>query len=137
MNSVSWLLYAANVSSGLQGAAVGFAFLTGAAAASCALFSAVVVSAYPDENDKKNSAWLLRKVRPLALTCIALTALAVLVPSRSTIMLIAASEVGEAVITSTEVQQLGGEAGALATDSLRVLREFINEQLAEPAVAGE
>lgn len=57
----------------------------------------------------------------------------IVTPSKNTIMLIAASEVGETVLTSEKAQEIGGEAGALATDSLRVLRKFINEQLGEAA----
>lgn len=46
-------------------------------------------------------------------------------------MLIVASQVGEQVINSKQAQEIGGDAGALAADSIRLLRKYVNEQLDE------
>lgn len=133
MNSLSWLLYAAEVAGNAQGVAVGVAVVTGISAGVCAGAAGMVISSYPDENDRANNKWLLSKVRPLAVASICFAMLAATLPSRNTIMLIAASEVGETVLASDQAQQIGGEAGALAADSLKVLRKFINGQLDEVA----
>lgn len=131
MNSLSWLLYGAEVAGNAQGVFVGITIATGMSAIACLAGAGLIISSWPDENDRANNKWLMGKVRPLLQICVTFAVLAAVMPSRNTIMLIAASEVGETVLASPEAQQLGGEAGALAADSLRVLRKFINEQLAD------
>lgn len=131
MNTLSWLLYAAEVLGNVQNVSVVAATVTGIAAVTCLGAAGMVISSYPDDNDRANHAWLLSKVKPLVIACFCAGLLAALLPSKNTIMLIAASEVGETILTSEKAQEIGGEAGALATDSLRVLRKFINEQLVE------
>lgn len=124
MNSLSWLLYGADVTQGLRVAAI--ICLVGIGIAAFALPPKGVT---PFSGDHAPFSGL---ARPSVWVCFALCmTVLVFTPSRNTIMLIAASEVGATVLASTEAQQIGGEASALATDSLRVLRKFINEQLNE------
>lgn len=131
MNSISWLLYGAEVTGNLRGVLIGGAVASGMAAGGCAVIAGVIRGSYcPDEDEIANSKWLLARARPLATACVLLAVLAAAMPSRGTVLLIAASELGESVLTSEQAQQIGGEAGVLASDSLRVLRKFINEQLA-------
>lgn len=65
---------------------------------------------------------------PIILFLLFLT-LAVTTPSRDGIYLIAASQIGEQVIQLEQVQSLGGELGALASDTITILRDKISEQL--------
>lgn len=53
----------------------------------------------------------------------------VFIPYKQTVMLIAASEAGEEVLNTDSARQIGGEAGALALDSLRLLHQYIEQQL--------
>lgn len=128
MNSLSWLLYAADLTANVSAIAGVSLFVVGAVGA----FSWVPFMV----GDKKVSDWTdwlrgsaVRAAVPVGLCVLVL----VIAPSRNTIMLIAASEVGETVLASPQAQTIGGEAGELATDSLRVLRKFINDQLDVPA----
>lgn len=65
---------------------------------------------------------------PIILFLLFLT-LAVTVPSRDGIYLIAASQIGEQVLQLEQVQSLGGELGGLASDTISILRDKISEQL--------
>lgn len=124
MNSLSWLLYGADVFGNLRGASAAVLIIGGIGVALSPI-GFMIADLGPED-------WL-DSAKRLAGKFIFVGALAalflVVTPSRNTIMLIAASEVGETVLASPQAQQIGGEAGELAADSLRVLRKFINEQL--------
>lgn len=126
MNSVSWLLYAAEVVTSIKGAI---------AAAGMMAVIGLVFSWTPfliSGGDPEDWAqWLKTLPRKFGLLVAILGAVFVVIPSNNTIMLIAASEIGETVLASKEAQRMGGEAGQLASDSLRLLRKYISEQLAE------
>lgn len=133
MNNLSWLLYAAEAFEGLK--------VAGGIASPLSILVAGLVGIVAALNrfDKdigggeRVAAPLFKAVRTLVVVGVISGLVAIVAPSRNTIMLIAASEVGETVLASEQAQELGGEAGQLATDSLRVLRKFINAQLEEPA----
>lgn len=137
MNSLSWLLYAADVSDTIKTSAPFFAGLGIIVSGVAYPASFMVGETYSYQSPEEKAAAQARPAqvqkfaRSLALWSVAALLLVAVLPTRSTLMLIAASEVGETVLASEQAQQIGGEAGALATDSLRVLRKFINEQLAE------
>jgi hypothetical protein len=131
MNSLSWLLYGADASAKL-GVALGTGTIVGALLVPGSFIAMAWVHDFVTDDEAT-----LRGIRDkwkvgatLAIVCAVLWAV---VPSRNTIMLIAASEVGETVLASPQAQTIGGEAGELAADSLRVLRKFINDQLDGPA----
>lgn len=139
MNSLSWLLYAADVSQTIKFGGSMFATfgLVGSVMAYPLSFVAGTTYSFSSPEEKAAA-----KVRPtqiqkvaktVAILSVVILALGAVLPSRNTIMLIAASEVGETVLASDQAQKIGGEAGALATDSLKVLRKFINDQLDEAA----
>lgn len=133
MNGLSWMLYWSDVVGNLGPLLV----IGGVVLCGGALIMAVVGATYRDyarsrdEDDWKSERSLQKKAWAPALFGATLIAAAAFVPSKNTIMLIAASEVGETVIASGEAQKLGGEAGQLATDSLRLLRKYVSDQLAE------
>ena len=128
MNALSWLLYGANIASNL-GPTLGLTAIFAGCVALGAGIGTVACVVEDVEMPKQ-----FRKVLPVSLTILFVCGgLAVLVPSRDTIMLIAAAEVGETVLASKDVQSIGGEAGALATDSLKLLRKYVTEQLGEVA----
>lgn len=136
MNSLSWLLYAADISGRMS---MTFGLVATFSAIGCAVAGVgyVITKIVHETDNDEVPAVVVRMVgragAVLALVFVISCAVAVLAPSRNTIMLIAASEVGETVLASPQAQAIGGEAGELATDSLRVLRKFINEQLDTPA----
>lgn len=131
MNSLSWLLYAAEVIDNLQtfGTVVTVGLLL--AAGGTAVFGPMIADMNTgyDEKEKVDFRAFWSRAWKMTIAAVILGGIVSLVPSKQTVMLIAASEVGETVLASDKVQEIGGEAGALATDSLRVLRKFINEQL--------
>lgn len=127
MNSLSWLIYGAEVFDNLRSASAGFLFIGGM----CVVLSPMafmIADLGPDDAMR----WYGKHWGKMAaIAAAAAVIFLIATPSKTTIMLIAASELGETVLASSEAQKIGGEAGALATDSLRVLRKFINEQLDE------
>lgn len=124
MNSLSWLLYLAEVSDSAKGILIIMAI-----AGVFALVFSWMPFMFRDEDPGDWVKWLMTVPKRSAWIVALGVVIFVLAPSRNTIMLIAASEVGETVLASEQAQQIGGEAGALAKDSLSVLRKFINDQL--------
>jgi hypothetical protein len=131
MNSLSWLLYAADASDGLKTAGVVVCGLSLTFAAFVGGIAALNKFDGTFGGGERVAGPLFKFTRALTVIGSIAGLLSIAAPSRSTLMLIAASEVGETVLASEQAQQIGGEAGALATDSIRVLRKFINDQLAE------
>lgn len=134
MNSLSWLLYAADVSEGARWVTLFLMVISGIASAGSVVVWLAVMDDRPNEKQQEEvSTWVRRvwwRFAPLFIACMLVF---IVVPQRQTLMLIAASEIGETVLASPQAQAIGGEAGELAADSLRVLRKFINEQLDAPA----
>lgn len=131
MNSLSWLIYASDMLDGAKGVAMVIAPLSFLSAAGVGIIAALNKYDKTIGGGDRVADPLFRTTKNMVIVGSVAVAVAVMAPSRSTIMMIAASEVGETVLASSEAQKIGGEAGALATDSLRVLRKFINEQLDE------
>lgn len=52
-----------------------------------------------------------------------------IIPSSQTMYMVAASEIGERIVSLEEVKVLGGEVGGLASDTITLLREKIQEEL--------
>lgn len=132
MNGLSWLLYLASVSDRIGFAAGPIAFFSGVALIVAVAFSGAT-KVTPEEWADGFPEMARRSVRWTATVFVLSASLSWFLPSRDTLMLIAASEVGETVLASKDVQNIGGEAGALATDSLRLLRKYVSEQLGETA----
>ena len=145
MNDVSWFLYFTDI---VQGLSTLFGFL-------CPVIAIVGivllgVSFITDTVKKYRSeakygydydeiiVTPLGYVRPWAVFTIILAFLfaiiAIMIPSRQTMYMIAASQIGEQIIQLEEVQDIGGEAGGLAKDAIELLRQQISEQLAEKPV---
>jgi hypothetical protein len=131
MNSLSWLLYGADVASSLKGTALPVAIFGVIGGVLGGGFGYMMKAAPLDDTMEATAPHVIGAARLCLTFGLVAMLISPFIPSRNTIMLIAASEVGETVLASPEAQQIGGEAGALATDSLRVLRKFINEQLAD------
>lgn len=56
-----------------------------------------------------------------------------IIPSKQTMYMIAASQIGEQVVQLEEVQAIGGDVGGLASDAIKLLRERISTELATEA----
>lgn len=123
MNGLSWLLYAADLSQNLQ--VVG-GFMIFAAAILGFLLPPKGSDMFGEGHHGPFMGFARAPVVALLLVGVCLVAV---LPSRNTVMLIAASEIGETVITSDSAKEISGEAGQLASDSLRLLRKYVSEQL--------
>jgi hypothetical protein len=99
MNSLSWLLYIASVVGSLSGffAVLGMLLII-AGGMLCGLY-AVETNKFP-----------LKKLIAIPVTGLIFCLIACLIPSEKTIMYIAASEYGEKVVNSKEVQDLKNPA---------------------------
>lgn len=135
MNQLSWLLYLSDVAGNVGVVGVLGAIGCGVGGLVCVIAGGIARAEADDSwNAGKDlegkGAALQRKAVSFVAPAIALAVMTAAVPSRNTVMMIAASEVGETVLASKDVQDIGGEAGALATDSLKLLRKYVTEQLA-------
>lgn len=133
MNSLSWLLYAADLVDGVWL----LSMFGGAGVLATAVISLIAAGDYEDATygdtaRKKASAVAIRKRFPLLLTlAVVLLVISAVTPKRGTVLTIAASEVGEELLATDAAKTLGGEAGELATDSLKLLRKYVTEQLGD------
>lgn len=89
--------------------------------------NSVYTNRYFARHISKHGYWLV----PLYILSILFLTLS---PSRETIYMIAASQVGEQIIQLEEMKDIGGEAGGLAKDAIDLLRQQIQEQLTEKTV---
>lgn len=141
MNSASWFFYLTDVSGGIQGL-IGFSSVFIILAGILLIMASILI--YEDTKRMKDSPknewdweyvtiFPLKKLRWVAIPVLFIGALfavtATLIPSKETFYLIAASQVGEQIVQLEEVQALGGEVGGLATDTIELLRQRINEEL--------
>lgn len=128
MNGLSWLLYFGDVV-GNVGVATTLGCVCGTFVLLGTTIAAVITTVDADYGDV---APLWRRYAGRAAVFLVICAVvAVVTPRRDTVILIAASEVGETVLASKDVQAIGGEAGALASDSLKLLRKYVTDQLGE------
>lgn len=127
MNTLSWLLYASDAFGSAKTASVVILIACGFTGLFAAIFSPII-------SEYTNAVAFVKKAfRPFLWTASIALGVAILVPSQNTIMLIAASEAGEQILSSAKAQEIGGEAGGLATDSIKLLRKYINDQLGKDA----
>lgn len=124
MNSLSIMIYAASVSERIQVVLFISAGIVGIILALWAVFSAAEASASctGSENWKK-------PVKKLWIP-IALAVFGSVVPSQTTIYLIAASEAGETVVSSPEARELMGDLKEIIR---RKLKEQLSDQLPAPS----
>lgn len=131
MNSISWFLYFADLTSNLSSAAAVVCFLS-----VMALFATIFFRAFTaikcDPAEPKEAGATLLSVRLLRANIVTLAVAAVLIvviPSKNTMYAIAASEVGERVVKSEAVQ-------GIATDATKALHQWIRRQI-EPEASSK
>lgn len=106
MNELSWLIYLADVAGSVKFVATGGAILIGVGCG-VATFAGTMMCCNPWDDDEKKAGRSLRDAwKKWAVGFLALVAVAAITPSQNTIYAIAASEVGERVVTS----ETGGKA---------------------------
>lgn len=119
MNSLSWMIYAAEALGNAKALFIVSAIISGIAVAFAVLFTGIG-SMDGDDGFKAGFAASLRKLWiPFVLA-----ATAVFLPSTSTIYMIAASEAGEAVVSTPEAKEMLG-------DLKEIIRRKLKEQLKE------
>jgi hypothetical protein len=110
MNSLSWMIYLADVASGLS---VMLAIV--ATLAACAVGFSLLWAAIEEDDISMAAPWA-KRLLPVAVGC---ALLAVLIPSPGTVYAIAASETGEAALKS----ETGGKA-------VQALNAWLDRQIA-------
>lgn len=131
MNALSFLIYLIGVITNLSHVVI---FLT-IAGAVLTIATVIFGSIHSTDdsyswNDKKTRVeWRNKVVWPKLKLFISIFSLGlflqIIVPNKETMVLIAASEVGEYVINTEAVQSASNEIGALSKDSIGLLREYI------------
>jgi len=128
MNSVSWFLYFVQFISNLSVITLIALIILGIGLSLTLVFAAIEQElSYNDW--PSNPLWKIS--RNLAIALGIFTFIALFLPSKDTMYAIAASQVGEQIIQLEEVQEVGGEVGAIAKDAITLLRQNIQEQLTE------
>lgn len=113
MNTVSWLLYAAEVSAHLQALLITMGALSAIACAVAMVIGGVGADCgdWPAGSWKRPLKWAW--VPPLCFLA------AVPIPGRMTIYMIAASEAGETIVTSPDAVEIMGYLKAVITKELK------------------
>jgi len=120
MNTLSWLIYAADVLGSVKGLLVAVAIIGGGGLSGVMLFMAIDASA--PYSDAEPGSWK----KPLRFVWIPVLVglVAALIPSQRTIYMIAASEAGEAVVTSPDAIEMMGDLKA-------IIKKRLKEELGE------
>ena len=114
MNDLSWMLYLASVADTAAGFLTFLAVISGVGT-----LISMVGSWVAKENNREDVADGMRKwFRRLLPSWLAISLLAIIAPNRETMMLIAASEMGQRLVQSQQVQ-------GIADPSLELLRTWI------------
>ena len=130
MNSLSWLIYAANVAESLSGSLVFITILFAIATIGAVIVAFVHMDEQPDFRPLSEPILTLRRKRKVAafkLSCAFFAAMTIvgittsLIPNRQTVLLIAASEIGERVMTHQRVQDV-------VDPSINLLQTWIQQQ---------
>jgi hypothetical protein len=132
MNSLSWLIYLASLSGSISEFFAALAFMGAAVAIAGFVFSMMWTDgSYGGDRRMKGYEEMRQRGKYLAprglWALIVLGSISVILPSSNTIYAIAASEVGERLITDETVK-------GLASDSTKALQQWIKKQI-EPEKA--
>lgn len=119
MNSLSWFIYAADVTGNLQ-FVLGLIAAIGGLALIMAAIGYVATSGEYEEAEHAACVWLLKRLMPAVVIA---TVIAAIIPSRNTFYAIAASEVGERIAATDTATDLGKEAVATLKDWLQKQRK--------------
>lgn len=117
MNTISWIIYLINIVSNLS-------LLTFLALIGVVISGFIAILNHAFEHNKLHPHW-----RGFVGIGVFLGLLLVFLPSKSTMYMIVASQIGEQIIALEEVQALGGEAADLARVSIETLRAQISEAI--------
>lgn len=130
MNDISWFLYFVDISQNSVGIAViGIAFLFTAMVVLWIRGAMIKEDSYEkDDPNWKLGSTLQRNGLKLLIPIVVLAIFSCLVPSKQTLYMIAASQVGEEIL---KLEDIGGDIGALSKDALTLLRQNIQEQIAK------
>lgn len=131
MNNVSWFLYLVQIISNIGVITVIVLIVLGLSFIILLVFGAIEQDLHYSKLSE-NPIWPI--VRNIGIVLAIFTTIGVFIPSKEAMYMIAASQVGEQVIQLQQVQEVGGEVGGLAKDTIELLRQQIQEQLTEKSV---
>ena len=128
MNSLSWMIYAADVT---QSASAVSGLACAGLTISCAIYAAA--RAISDDTNamfgrKDEVKPILPVVRPWLIAALGLAAFSAFLPSRTTIYMIAASEIGERVVTSDGVKSIVDPATELLRKKITTELEKLTKE---------
>jgi hypothetical protein len=137
MNQLSWTLYLSDLLPNLGKISVLIFIMMAVIAVGMIVYGGILKDGWgigdpvwvKGHKIQKNGLWLFV---PMTI----LLAAGAAMPSKGTIQMIALSQVGEAVLQLEDMQEIGGEAGMLAKDTLSMLRTQVNEALAVKPSSG-
>lgn len=120
MNSLSWMIYAADIVGNLSGFLMALAVIAFALAALSGCFLAATFSTYSKEDDEyKKASAVSTAVLGKWWLAVVLALLYVVTPSSNTIYMIAASEAGETIVTSPEAREVFNDLKTIIKSKLK------------------
>lgn len=125
MNSLSLVLLSAEYADKVAG----FFFVTAVTCLITAIFTAICVQWQRDFGSDALALKYQKCIMPILILGFITATLGLLTPTKQLVYMVAASEIGEDIINTDQARQIGGEAGAIALDSMRLLRQYLDEQL--------
>lgn len=133
MNALTLMIYLISMLGNLK---VVFGFLI----AGLAIFGGITLIIFLASADNGNGSaamfgakWFKRSIPALILVCF----ITALIPDRQTMIMMAASEVGEYVVQTEQMQGALDEVGTLSKDSVELLREYIKAETMQIRKAAE
>jgi nitrogen fixation/metabolism regulation signal transduction histidine kinase len=144
MNSLSWLIYAANVAQSLSGFLVFITTVFALGAIVACIVALVHMDEQPNYRQLSEPDLTLRRKRKVAafkLSCALFAVMTItgittsLIPSRQTVLLIAASEIGERALTHQRVQDVVDPSINLLQTLIQQQTQQIQQQM-QPQPAG-
>lgn len=138
MNTLSWLIYGGDLAEGLKTLAIMAGLFAVIVSAACFFFGLASADfgkldvRYADSAEERSAAkdlvnrrYRLAKVAPLTGLPIAFifAAVAAAIPSKATIYMIAASEMGERVVSQPEAKEMLGDLREVIAKQIKKLRD--------------
>lgn len=122
MNSLSWLLYAADAAESVKTAcgvgAIVFAFGTTIATAAT-IIAGCIGEADNDDQARRLASWAQKHAKRAGITLIGLSLVWAVLPASRTIYMMAASQAGEQIVTSPDAIEMMGDLKAIIKKRLK------------------
>jgi hypothetical protein len=128
MNQLSWLLYFADAANSVKNILLAGSVFSTIINIFLGIFVVIMIGERID-----NIKTVINYSKLLIVSTLVCSLIYAVIPSQNTVMMIAASEVGQKILETQSGQQATTEAGTITLDSLKLIHKFIQDKLVEVA----